>query len=671
MCGIVGAFHPDGETVPASVIARMRDAMTHRGPDSAGIWQSPNKDCAFGHRRLSIVDISASADQPMTNRDQTLTIVYNGEIYNHAEIRQKLIQLGVRDWQTDHSDTEVLLRAWEVWGADCLERLRGMFAFALYDNRDLNNPLVHLVRDRMGKKPLYFSKLSDGEWVFASEIKALTQHPNIRSEMDLNAFWHYLTFIVAPAPLTMFKGIFKLPAGHMITIEADGEAHAVQYFNLIPDKAETLTENDLSFAEAADECLRLMRQAVARRMVSDVPVGVLLSGGVDSSLITGLMAEQMDRPVMTYSVGYDGYDEYNEFSAAKRIAKRYGTDHQQVSLNPLDVTNVLDDIIHHQDEPIADNVCIPLWCISKAVHDSGTKVVQVGEGADEHFLGYWWCDHYRKKSMDVYEPARQRSKSFQLKRLIEKMPFIGSALAGEDVEIVIRAQEGEELFWGGAIAFWGNLRDQLTPASNLFSEEIDCPVKGLMDDAFSALNSNAIVAAHMQPLGELAHPEILQRISFLESRMRLPEHLLMRVDKMTMAHSVEARAPFLDDDVVRFASRLPLSYKLDDGLGKRVVKKVAENYMDEDLIYQTKRGFGAPMDKWFADPGFGERCKQLIDESSLCASGLINKSVVDRMLSEQRSGTGGHGFHLWTVLNAVLWHRRNIEGVSDGFNEFA
>lgn len=668
MCGIVGAFNPRKSTVSLSAIARMRDSMTHRGPDSAGVWQSPNKDCTFGHRRLSIVDISASADQPMTNRAQTITIVFNGEIYNHSEIRKELMQLGVCDWQTDHSDTEVLLRAWEVWGVDCLERLRGMFAFALNDRRNPNYPVVHLVRDRMGKKPLYIARTSDGEWIFASEIKAITKHPSITPEMDLNAFWHYLTFIVAPAPLTMFKGIFKIPSGHMVTIEADGVAHAVKYFDLTPSKDETFTENDLSFDEAAVECLRLMRQAVQRRMVSDVPVGVLLSGGVDSSLITGLMAEQMDRPVSTYSVGYEGYEQFNEFSAAARVAKRYSTNHQEISLNPLDVSNVLDEIVYHQDEPIADNVCIPLWCISKAVHDSGTKVVQVGEGADEHFLGYWWCDHYRKKSIDVYEPARRRSKSFQLQRLIEKVPFIGTAMVGEDVEIIDRARRGEELFWGGATAFWGNLRDQLTPSPSLFAEETRCPVQGLMGDEYSSLNSNGIVAAHMQSLGELAAPEVLQRITYLESRMRLPEHLLMRVDKMTMAHSVEARAPFLDDDVVRFASRLPLSYKLKGGIGKRVVKKVAEKFVDNDLIYQTKRGFGAPMDQWFADERFGERCRDLINESTLYNSGLINSGMVDRMLDQQRAGSGGHGFHLWTVLNAVLWHRTHIEGREHAFS---
>lgn len=668
MCGLVGAFHPGKTTVPLTVIAGMRDAMTHRGPDSAGIWQSPNKDCAFGHRRLSIVDISASADQPMTNRNRTITIVYNGEIYNHAEIRLELVQLGVRDWQTDHSDTEVLLRAWEVWGVDCLERLRGMFAFALYDRRDANNPVVHLVRDRMGKKPLYITQTGDGEWIFASEIKALIKHPSITPEMDKNAFWHYLTFIVPPAPLTMFKGIFKIPSGHMITIAADGEAHAVQYFDLIPSKAETLSEDDLSFDEAADECLRLMRQAVERRMVSDVPVGVLLSGGVDSSLITGLMAEQMDRPVSTYSVGYDGYDQFNEFSAAARIAKRYGTDHHKVSLTPLDVTKVLDDIVFHQDEPIADNVCIPLWAISKAVHDSGTKVVQVGEGADEHFLGYWWCEHYRKKSMDVFEPARRRSQSFRLKRLIEKVPFFGTAMVGEDVEIIGRAERGEELFWGGATAFWGSLRDQLTPSKSEFAENTNCPVHGLMGDEYSVLDSNGIVAAHMQPLGELESPEILQRISYLESRMRLPEHLLMRVDKMTMAHSVEARAPFLDDDVVRFASRLPLSYKLKNGVGKRIIKKVAENYMDKDIIYQTKRGFGAPMEQWFADEAFGDRCQQLINESAIYNAGLINSDMVDSMLSQQRGGSGGYGFHLWAIMNAVLWHRRYVDGSEHAFS---
>lgn len=667
MCGFVGAFHPGRMTVSPSVIARMRDTLIHRGPDSADTWQSATKDCIFGHRRLTIIDISSAADQPMTNRDETMSIVFNGEIYNHIEIREELARLGVHDWKTDHSDTEVLLRAWEVWGADCLERLRGMFAFAIFDGRNKGKPLVHLVRDRMGKKPLYVTKTNSGEWVFASEIKALLKHPDVSPEMELNAFWHYLTFVVSPAPLTMFKGIFKLPAAHLITIENDGAAHAHRYFDLVPDKNATLSEDDLSFEEAADEVLGLMRQAVTRRMVSDVPVGVLLSGGVDSSLITGLIAEQIDRPISTYSVGYDGFEEFNEFSSAERIAKRYGTSHHKVSMSPEDVTDVLDDIVFHQDEPIADNVCIPLWRISKAVHDSGTKVVQVGEGADEHFLGYWWCEHYRKKFIEVYEPARRSTGSVRLRRLLDKMPLVGHVLAGEDAEIAGRAERGEELFWGGAVAFWGQLRDQITPSPGLFAQEIDCPIRGLLSDAFSTLNSNDIVAAHMQSLGDLAQPEILQHIPYLESRMRLPEHLLMRVDKMTMAHSVEARAPFLDDDVVRFANRLPLSYKLNGGLGKRVVKRVAEGYMDKDLIYQTKRGFGAPMEQWFADAAFGGRCRELVHESVLYKSHLINNETVDRMLNQQLAGSGGHSFHLWTVLNAVLWHRTHIEGLKGAF----
>jgi len=375
----------------------MRDRMAHRGPDGVGLWATQDRSCTFGHRRLSIIDVSTNASQPMLNDDETVALIFNGEIYNHAEIRRELEALGKYTWRTDHSDTEMILHAYEEWGLDCVDRFYGMFALAVYDRRDRDRPALHLVRDRVGIKPLYLTRTSAGEWLFASEIRALLAHPDVSPEMDRTAFWHYLTFIVAPSPLTMFRGIFKIPAGHRVTIDWRGDASASMWWDCRPDRSRFLSEQDIGESEAVDELTRLLKQSIARRMVSDVPFGVLLSGGVDSSLNVALMSELMTRPVTTFTIGYEGKEDYNEFQYARRISARYHTDHHETFINGEEAQNFLPLLVRLQDEPIADNVCIPLYCLARLVKQSGTTVVEGGEGADEKFRGYWWCEEYRRK----------------------------------------------------------------------------------------------------------------------------------------------------------------------------------------------------------------------------------------------------------------------------------
>lgn len=665
MCGIVGAFHPAGDATAPDILAVMRERMAHRGPDGAGMWRSSDRRCTLAHRRLSIIDLSAAADQPMVTEDGAVALIFNGEIYNHAQLRAELTSLGVTRWRTDHSDTEVLLQAYLRWGLQAFDRLYGMFAVAIYDARDARQPVLHLVRDRIGIKPMYFTRTSRGEWLFASEIRALLAHPDVPRAMDRIAFWHYLTFIVAPAPLTMFKGIFKLPAGHTVSIDARGDARAHHWWDAVPAAADTWTEADLSENDAVEELTRLLRQSIARRMVSDVPFGVLLSGGVDSSLNVALMTEMMSRPVTTFTIGYEGKGAYNEFEQARRVSARYGTEHHEVAISRDEMQGFLPELVRLQDEPIADNVCIPLYFLARLVKQSGTTVVQVGEGADENFLGYWWCDHYRRQYEDVYLPARADRRGpgrwFQRART-------SVALSTEDAEAAERARRGEEPFWGGATCWWGALRRSLTPDPSRFSGRPDCPVAGLLPGSFAGTDSQAVPAHYLSALtGTLAEPEILQKISYMELKLRLPEHLLMRVDKLTMAHAVEARVPFLDHDVVEFGRRLPLRYKLRDGVGKWIVKRVAEPYLDHDLVYRRKQGFGAPMEEWFQEGDFGARCLAALDRSPLVREGLIDGSFVRGMLERQMAGYGGYSFHLWTVMNAVLWHASWIEDRRDCF----
>jgi len=667
MCGIVGAFRPaGGATTPPPVLAAMRDRMAHRGPDGDGIWYSPDGRCGLGHRRLSIIDLSAAAAQPMLNEAGGVAVTYNGEIYNHAEIRRELEQTGRYRWRTDHSDTEVLLHAYEEWGLGFVHRCLGMFAMGIYDGREPGRSRLHLIRDRIGIKPLYFSRTRSGEWLFASEIRALLAHPDLSPEMDLTALWHYLTFIVAPAPLTMFRGIFKLPAAHTLTIDHAGAARAERFWDCRPNAADTLRESDLSEDEAVAELTQRLKRSIARRMVSDVPFGVLLSGGVDSSLNVALMSELMDRPVTTFTIGYDGKDSYNEFQHARRVANRYKTEHHETLITREQAQEFLPLLVQLQDEPIADNVCIPLYFLAKLVKQSGTTVVQVGEGADENFLGYWWCDHYRQKYEMVYGPAR-RGRLGLLRRLWGQAAA-ATAIDLEDAEICARAERGEELFWGGAVCWWGEMRRQLTPQPERFRQALECPVPGLLPESHRGLDSHPVAAHYLSGLtGKLVEPEVLQKISYMELQLRLPEHLLMRVDKLTMAHAVEARVPFLDHELVEFAMRLPPRYKLRDGVGKWLLKKAVRPYLDEDLIYRRKQGFGAPMEEWFREGDFGKRALAAYERSELRKLRLFDDDYFLGLLKQQIEGRGGYSFHLWTVLNAVLWHESWIGGRRDCF----
>src|SRR5215468_8026543 len=664
MCGIVGSFHPTAKGATAEVVARMRDRMAHRGPDGSGLWTSPDQRCVLGHRRLSIIDLSESAGQPMLNADGTVALTFNGEIYNHADVRRELAALCKYRWTTDHSDTEMILHAYEEWGVECVKKFYGMFAIGIHDAREPGRPVLHLLRDRVGIKPIYFTKTSRGEWLFASEIRALTAHPDVTPDMDRTAFWHYLTFIVTPAPMTLFKGIFKLPAGHILTIDHRGDARAIQYWDCRPDKSSTLTERDISEDEAVAELTRLLKRSIARRMVSDVPFGVLLSGGVDSSMNVALMSELMERPVSTFTIGYQGKEDYNEFQFARRISQRYRTDHHETLMDREQMQQFLPLLVRLQDEPIADNVCIPLYFLAKLVKDSGTTVVQVGEGADENFLGYWWCEHYRRLYEAVYQPARQGQAWWR--RVIAALGQPRAALTGESLEVQERAARGQELFWGGAVCWWGPRRTDLTPNPDRFRSEIDCPVPGLLPDSHRMVDSHAVVSQYIGGLtGRLTDPEVLQKIPYLEMKLRLPEHLLMRVDKLTMAHAVEARVPFLDHELVEWVTRVPPAYKLKDTVGKSMLKKASEPYLDHDIIYRRKQGFGAPMEEWFAEGDFGARCMAAFDRSALSREGYFDNEYFRGVLKQQMSGGGGHSFHLWTVLNAVLWHASWVEGRED------
>src|SRR5712671_323556 len=385
MCGIAGvlSFTNSVFRVSEPYLTRMRDVMAHRGPDGAGIFVSPDRRLGLGFRRLAIIDLSERAMQPMSNEDGTLWVVFNGEIYNHAEIRAELEAIGGHRWKTDHSDTEVILHAFEQWGIDCVQKFRGMFAIALWDAKQRQ---LWLIRDRIGVKPLYYS-IHHGRITFASEIKALLEDEEQQRSVNEEALYYYLSFNATPAPHTLFAGIQKLSPGTWLRVNEDGHVQECRYWD-VWDYTQPLT--DISEDEIAERILSELRTSVKLRKISDVPVGVFLSGGIDSSTNAALFSEGDGKPVQTFSIGYDKeYESYpSELRYARMIAQKVGADHHERLLRENDLLDFLPQMVRQQDEPLADPVCVPVYYVSKLARDLGVIVCQVGEGADELFWGY-------------------------------------------------------------------------------------------------------------------------------------------------------------------------------------------------------------------------------------------------------------------------------------------
>jgi asparagine synthase (glutamine-hydrolysing) len=644
MCGICGAVaFNENFTCNERVAVDMRETLAHRGPDDAGVWCSPTGRAVLGHRRLSIVDVSHSGHQPMGNEDGSVWVVFNGEIYNHAELRAELQARGHR--YSSHCDTETILHLYEEEGERCLERLDGMFAVAVWDER--RGELL-LARDRLGKKPLYWARTPDG-LVFASEIKALLRHPAVHPELDVAAFHDYLTFVCTPAPSTMFAGISKLAPAQRLTVSLDGDTRSEIYWT--PMSAEVAAEiAGAGEQELSEQLLRLLRGSIAKRMMSDVPFGVLLSGGVDSSTNVALMSELMSDPVRTFTVGFRDHRAYNELTYARQIARRFDTDHHEVLIDVDDLVSFLPELVYHQDEPIADWVCVPLYYVAKLVRDSGTVVVQVGEGSDELFHGYQGYIDAVARRRRYWEPFQQLPSS--LRKLAAGSALELARHTGRGVmhaDYIADAAAGRLPFWGGAICYTGELKRQILAADGAVEDDAYRVVRGLWEEA-----------ERQRPGADL-----LQKMTYLELKQRLAELLLMRVDKMTMATSVEARVPFLDRELVEFALALPMGMKVRDGVGKWLLKRAVEGLLPGEIVHRKKQGFGAPVAEWFRGE-LGRRAQAQIRGSSLAERGLLDYRRIDELWQMHRSGRCDWSFQLWNLYNVSVWHDRWIAGNATG-----
>jgi asparagine synthase (glutamine-hydrolysing) len=626
MCGLVGAMvlGDSSYRIEEPYLAIMRDRMTHRGPDGGASWISADRRVGLGHRRLSIIDLSAKADQPMSSANGRFQLVFNGEIYNHADIRTELERLSNRPWKTDHSDTEVILRAFEQWGIDCLHKFRGMFAFALWDEHERE---LWLVRDRIGIKPLYYSQ-HHGRIVFASEIKALLADPQQQRAINEEALFDYLSFLTTPAPHTLFAGVQKLAPGTWMRVRADGHIEQRNYWDVLDHTTPLQGESEERIAEML---LAELRTAVKLRKVSDVPVGVFLSGGIDSSTNAALFSEGESRPVRTFSIGYDGnFASYqNELHYARQVATKFGAEHREKLLGIDDLIDFLPRMVYLQDEPIADPVCVPLYYVSKLARDNGVIVCQVGEGADELFCGYpAWQLQLRLHSFDRLPVPR-----FMKKGLLHALSATGRD-GDFRYEILRRASLGQPLFWGGAEAFTQQQKNAM------FSPRLR--------DKFAGRTSWQAIEPTWQRFKDKAwDPSYLNWMTYQDLNLRLPELLLMRVDKMSMGVSLEGRVPFLDHKFVELAMSIPAAVKTRNGTLKHILKKAVRGVIPDEIIDRKKQGFAVPVNEWFFDR-VGEiakrKLKRMCDETDLFAWPQI-----ERLLNSDKRAQS------WPLLNLAMW----------------
>jgi asparagine synthase (glutamine-hydrolysing) len=645
MCGICGVWEYGAASgrVEGALVERMRDEMAHRGPDDAGAELLDEGRLGFGFRRLSIIDLSRAGHQPMQGCEgRDVWLVFNGEIYNHARLRAGLEARGHK--YKSRTDSETIIHLYEERGLDFVKDIEGDFAIALWDSQ--RERLV-LARDRVGVKPLYFYS-AGGRFIFASEIKAILAHPSVTAEVDEESLYHYLSFLTTPAPRTLFRGVEKIPAGHFVIVNRDGSVETTRYWDALPPQVPTNGSRAAHEDEVRAEILRLLRESIKKRMMSDVPFGVFLSGGVDSSANVALMAEQMSRPVETFTVAYRDDEELNELGPARETARRFATNHHEVIIGVEEMRSFLPELVFHQDEPIADPVCVPLYYVSKLARDSGTIVVQVGEGADELFSGYDKYVKYLRLYERFWRHAERAPRVARRAASAVAAPFVRAATKNaEAAEIVRRLGADEALFWGAAVVFDETLKGRL--------------LSPRVRERYHSLTSFDVVRADLERIGrERPASDFLARMTYLELKLRLPELLLMRVDKITMATSVEARVPFLDHRLVEYASGVARTLKVEGTSGKHVLKRALEEVLPRDVLYRRKRGFGAPVTSWFRGET-GRELGELLMNSTMRRRDFFDYRFVARLLEEHQRGARDWGFHLWALLNLSLWYERWIE----------
>jgi asparagine synthase (glutamine-hydrolysing) len=613
--------------VDRAVLERMNEAIVHRGPDDDGFYLKENVGLAM--RRLSIIDL-AHGKQPIHNADKSKWIVFNGEIYNYQQLREDLEQRGHKFYT--NSDTEAIVHLYERYGADCLKHLRGMFAFAIWDERARE---LFIARDRVGKKPLLYSHQPNGDLIFGSEFRALLAHPAISREVDNEAIDAYLSFLCVPAPMTAFKQIRKLEPGHWLKWK-DGRLEMQRYW--LPDFSKKIK---ISENEAIEETTRILRESTRLRMISEVPLGAFLSGGVDSSTVVALMAEESSQPVKTFSIGFEEQD-FSELKYARRVAEHVGAEYHEFIVRP-NALEVLPRLVEHYGEPYADSSAIPTYYVAKETRRHVTVALN-GDGGDESFAGY---ERYAAmRAAEIYG----KIPSFLRKLLIE---FPTSLVPTSEIK---RSRARDLKRFLGAAALPRDRR--YLRWMSTFDPEVK---KGLYTADFTAGLRDSTAPALLSQWFDRSNGSGMLDAALLTDQMTyLPNDLLVKVDIATMANSLEARSPFLDHNVIEFAASLPESLKMRRLEPKYLLKKVAARLVPKEVIYRRKMGFGVPIGKWFRSEMKEFVCEALLSERAL-GRGIVRPGELKRFVREHTDGERDHAFQLWTLLMMELWFQRFID----------
>lgn len=647
MCGITGGcWTPDGTPLDAAVLKRMTEALAHRGPDDDGMYFSPAETgpggVALGFRRLSIIDLSGG-HQPLSNEDGTVWIAFNGEVYNYRELKPQLESLG-HTFRTA-SDTECIVHAYEQWGRDCVHHLRGMFAFAIWDGRQRR---LFLARDRMGQKPLVY-RLADHRLTFASELKALLQIPGARREIDPQAVADYVALQYVPHPRTMLQGYHKLPPAHWAEFNArTGDLTIRPYWRAPfarPQAIEGVQSGDKigpMSPEAWKGRLReTLTEAVRLRMRSDVPFGAFLSGGIDSTIITGLMQQQLTQRVQTFSIGFS-VKQFDERSYAREAAAKLGTDHHEFVVDPSAV-EMLPRLTWHYDEPFGDSSAIPTMYLSQLTRQHVT-VALTGDGGDELFAGY---DRYR---------------AVELASRIDRLPWLVRGLLTSRVWQLLPASVRQKSRLRQIRRFLAALGQ--TPErryANWVSIFDDSRRPGLFSRDFTArLQGYDGASFLMQAYANCAEPDMVQRTTCVDVESYLPCDILTKVDIASMAFSLEARSPFMDHKVAELAAQIPRDLKLVGGRGKQILIDTFRDILPESIQRRPKMGFGVPLDHWFRNELREMVADTLLDPKSL-GRGYFDPAAVRRLVEEHLKSQWDHSARLWLLLVFELWHQKFID----------
>ncbi len=636
MCGIAGIveYAANEPQINEKILKDMSDVIVHRGPDSDGEWISSDRRCGFTFRRLSIIDLTEAGNQPMLSPDGRFSIVFNGEIYNHAELRQDLEARGYK--YRSGTDTETILYGYMEYGKEVLRKMNGMWGFAIWDDEKKE---LFCSRDRIGIKPFYYIN-RNGRFIFGSEIKSILEHPSISPEINFEELPNYLNWGMTSNLGSLFDGVKKLPAGGSLTLKKNGEIEIERYWSPFDGK---IFNAEPSEKEVHTKLLELLRTSIKDRMMSEVPFGVFLSGGVDSSLNVALMSELMDRPVDTYSVGFRELEKYNELGYARKVADLFKTNHREILIDDKDAFGILEKLPWNEDEPNGDPVCIPLYFLSKLTRESGTIVVQVGEGSDEQFCGYQWMlrdyNFYRS-----YWKLYSSLPGFLKKALYKSVkPIFTGMHQFLALEYLRRASYDNQLYWGGVSMIPQTQADYLL--TDKYKKHINNP----------ALHADKL---HREALNFKSDADYLQRIEYVELQQRLAEILLMRVDKIGMAHSIEARVPFLDHRIVEYTMSLPAEIKVPDRKSTKIIlKKAVESILPNEIIYRKKQGFWAPVNEWLRNQWKDYAYDEIIN-SHFVKEKIFDKDYIDRLFSVHTSGKSSQGVQLFAILMLALWHKR-------------